>query len=248
MNTLISGIGPASSRRNSRSKRHDVICEGNHCVRSLVSEEEYDQAYRLRYRIFSEELRWVLQSQNDKEMDEYDDYAVSFGVFDGKRRLISYLRLIMPGRQFMMEKEFLSLVDPGHRVRKGPDTAEISRLCVAPEARTEKSEGNFGIHQISLLLFKGVYHWCLHNAVRYLYAVTEVKVFRLYCAKGFPYRAIGKPAEMPDGATVVAVILDWKEFEQLNSVKRPQLLEWFTGNPSVCSLKQWQPHGLCSMR
>jgi acyl homoserine lactone synthase len=151
----------------------------------------------------------------------------------------------MPGRQFMMEREFLSLVDPGHRIRKEQDTAEISRLCVAPEARSNRTAGNFDVHKISLALFKGVYQWCMLNKIRYLYAVTELKVYRLYCLKGFPYRLIGHPTRMPDGVTVVAVMLDWQEFESMNSVRRPVLIDWFKSARLSRRSQQSQPHGTC---
>jgi hypothetical protein len=32
---------------------------------------------------------------------------------------------------------------------------------------------------------------------------------------------------MPDGVVAVAVIMDWKEFETLNTQKRPDMLKWF---------------------
>ncbi len=231
------------------AERKDYRCillqEEDFVVQTIIDDRDKAQAHRLRHRIFCDELKWVLHSTNDMESDEYDRNAVFFGVFDENRNLVSFLRLIMPGRQFMMEKEFLSLVDPGHRIRKERDTAEISRLCVAPEARYYHKAGNFDVHKISLVLFKGVYQWCMLNKIRYLYAVTELKVYRLYCLKGFPYRLIGKPIRMPDGVTVVAVMLDWYAFETMNAVKRPAFFDWFTPTGLSRFPEQSQPHGTC---
>ncbi len=235
-------IQPTTDRPGYRSI---VLQEEGFTVKTIIDERDKEVAYRLRHRIFCEELKWVLNSTNDMESDEYDDHAVFFGVFDGGGNLVSFLRLIMPGRRFMMEKEFLFLVDPGHRLRKERDTAEISRLCVAPEARHSHRSGNFDVHKISLILFKGVYQWCKINNIRYLYAVTELKVFRLYCLKGFPYRLIGKPATMPDGVTVVAVMLDWYEFETTNAVKKPAFLGWFKPVRLSRLPPQSQPHATC---
>lgn len=233
---------PATGRKDYRSI---LLQEENFVVKTIINETDKAQAYRLRHRIFCDELKWVLHSTNDMEFDEYDRNAVFFGVYDEGRELISFLRLIMPGRQFMMEKEFLSLVDPDHRIRKELDTAEISRLCVAPEARCNHKAGNFDVHKISLALFKGVYQWCMLNKIRYLYAVTELKVYRLYCLKGFPYRLIGKPTRMPDGVTIVPVMLDWCEFETMNAVKRPAFFDWFKPARSARLPQQSQPHGTC---
>jgi acyl homoserine lactone synthase len=215
-------------------------------VKQIASEDEKAAAYRLRHSIFCGELKWVLQSTNGMEHDEYDDNAIFFGVFDGQQRLVSFLRLILPNRQFMMEKAFLSLVDPSHRIRKEADTAEISRLCVAPEVRNSRTGGNFGVHKISLLLCKAVYQWCKLNNVRFLYAVTELKVYRLYCLTGFLYRTIGTPVKMPDGVTAVAVMLDWDEFELVNAAKRPEFLAWFRKSRVSSLPVRSQQHGPCS--
>jgi len=205
-----------------------LIREGGFIVRNLIHEREKIQAYHLRYRIFCQELRWVTEREGLLETDDYDNHAVSFGVLDGKGRLSAYLRLILPEKPFMLEREFLPLVGPEQRIKRESDRAEISRLCVAPEARNAKVGAGAGSYGISMFLFKGVYHWCIKNGIRYLYAVSEEKVYRLFCAKGFPYRLIGSPTTMPDGVTAVAVIMDWREFEGLNAAKRPEMLRWFT--------------------
>ncbi len=133
----------------------------------------------------------------------------------------------------MLENEFLSLVAPEHEIRKESDTVEVSRLCVAPEARNANIRGNFGMHGISMLLYKGVYHWCIDNDIRYLYLVVEHKVLRLLCAKGFPCNLIGEPKIMPDGVAAVAALMDWREFERLNAARRPAMLRWFTQDRST---------------
>ncbi|MEC4685858.1 MAG: acyl-homoserine-lactone synthase [Nitrospirota bacterium] len=217
-----------------------LICEGDIIVKNLEYEREKIQAHHLRYRIFCQELRWVSESEVLLEIDEYDNHAVFFGVLDRENRLLAYLRLIMSEKPFMLEKEFLSLVGPEHKIRKESNRAEISRLCVAPEARNAKVTGNYGTYGISMFLFKGIYHWCIKNGIRYLYAVTEEKVFRLFCTKGFPYRLIGSPTTMPDGVTAMAVIMDWREFEILSSVKRPEMMRWFTQYQSTVAQLQWQ--------
>ncbi len=221
------GVGCTIAGGKGWGYREVLFQDEGFIVKQIISQEEREAAFRLRHSIFCGELKWVLQSSDGMESDEYDGNAVFFGVFDAGGRLVSFLRLILPDQQFMVEKVFLSLVDPAHHIRKEADTAEISRLCVAPEARTSHNEGNFGVHRISLLLFKAVYQWCRINGLRYLYAVTELKVYRLYCLKGFPYRKIGVPTKMSDGVTVVAVMLDWEEFEFINIAKRPELLAWF---------------------
>ncbi len=204
-----------------------LIKEKGFTVRNLIYLEEKIQAYHLRHRIFCEELGWVPESGNALEMDEYDDNAVFLGVFNLQDKLLAFLRILLPGGPFMLEKVFSSLIG-GHKIRKESDTAEVSRLCTLPEARNDMISGNFGAHNITMLLYKGVYHWCNKNGIRYLYLVVEHKVYRLLHAKGFPCKLAGELKTMPDGIVAAAAIMDWREFEVLNAVKRSEMLKWFT--------------------
>ncbi|MBU0456482.1 MAG: GNAT family N-acetyltransferase [Gammaproteobacteria bacterium] len=200
---------------------------GDFVVKNIVNEEEKIQVYRLRHRIFCEELRWVPQKEEGLEMDDYDKDAIFFGVFNKQKKLVAFLRLILSNGHFMIEREFFSLVYSRHKIRKARDTVEVSRLCVAPEARDRMITGNFGLHNISMLLYKGVYHWCIRHDIRYLYLVVEAKIYRLLRIQGFPCRLIGEPKVMPDKVTAVAAIIYWREFERLSALKHSQMMRWF---------------------
>jgi len=222
-----------------------LIYEDGIVTKNLITEEDKIQAYHLRHRIFAQELGWVPQSENGLEIDDYDNNAVYFGVFDRQNRMLAFIRLITSEYRFMVEREFISLVRHDYVIRKETDTVEISRICVAPEARPKTVSCNFGVHRISMSLYKGVYHWCLRHNARYLYAVVENKIHRLLRAMGFPCELIGEPVIMPDGAKAVAVIMDWREFEALNSIKRPEMLEWFTRYQSCHAGQQPQQPEVC---
>jgi len=204
-----------------------LIQEGNFIVKNLIHEDEKIQAHCLRHRVFCQELGWV-KSENLLEIDDYDRNAIFFGVFNENSRLLAFLRLILPDDSFMLEREFALLIDTKYLLRKEMDTAEVSRLCVAEEARNERLVSNSGIHDISMFLYKGVYHWCIKNDIRYLYLVAEYKIYRLLRAKGFPCRLIGQPVTMSDGVLAVAAIMDWREFEALNTAKKPEMMKWFS--------------------
>lgn len=202
------------------------ITEGDFTVKNFEDANAKHQAYQLRHNIFCQELSWVLMTEKGLEIDIYDKHAIFFGVFDGQQKLLAFLRLILPEVSFMMENEFSCLVGTNYRLRKEIDTAEISRLCVAAEARKDKASGNFGLHFLSMLLFKGTYQWCTKNNIRHLYAVTEYKIFKLFCIKGFPCKLIGDPQVMPDGVLAVAFIIDLKELDAANTSGRKELINW----------------------
>ena len=224
-------------------KRDVSFDEAGYLVRSMTEGPEILESYRLRHDVFCDELGWVAPNAGRAEIDSYDGNAVPFGVFDPSGGLAAYLRLIMPGEQFMIEKEFLDMVDPGHKIRKEADTAEISRLCIATRSRRDVVPGDYGSHSVSVVLLKGIYRWCKLNRVRFLYAVTEQKIFRLACAKGFPFRLIGEPLLMPDGVVAVAMMLDWEEFEFTSALKRPIMAEWFSLYRTASAPVRPQPRG-----
>ncbi len=228
------------------SENHAIfIQEEGLVVKNLITEEEKIQAYHLRHRIFAQELGWVPQSENGLETDGYDKYAIPFGVFERDNRMLAHIRLISAEYPFMIDREFKSLVSSEYIVKREGATVETSRICVAPEARTDSINGNFSIHRISMFLYKGVYHWCLKNNIQYIYTVVENKVWRLLRAAGFPCKLIGEPQVMPDGAKACAVIMDWREFETLNAEKRPDMLKWFTQHQSALAEQQQQQPGVC---
>ncbi len=200
----------------------------NMTLKNLTTQKEKVQAFRLRYRIFYEELNWIPRSKDSLEIDSYDMNAIFFGVFNKQHELVAFIRLILPESQFMLEKEFSFLISPRYIVRKERDTAEVSRLCIAPEVRSSANSENFAIHEISMFLYKGIFQWSMANMVRYLYFVVDRKIYRLLRIKGFPCEMIGMPQAMPDGTVATAAIMDWSSFRLLNFVKRPELLRWFT--------------------
>jgi len=224
-------VSPIRDRRStSRTPFTPMVFmrEGGFTIRTLTEDHEKIEAYVLRHRIFAEELGWVPASKTLMEVDEYDGKSTFLGVFDERDRLVAFARLILTGGKFMIEEEFSSLIGAWHTIRKQDDTAEVSRLCVSPEARTLSVAGNFGVHHVSMLLYKGIFQLCRKNNIRYIYIVVEYKIFRMFLAKGFQCRLVGEPLKMADGCVAVAAIVDFDELVSVNSVKRPEFTKWFT--------------------
>ncbi len=202
--------------------------EGSFFVKNLKTPAEKVEAYRLRHRVFCDELRWVAPSKTGQETDGYDENAAFVGVYDSSARLVAFLRVLLPGHRFMIEREFRCLLGPAHVIRKARDTAEVSRLCILPEARDLRAGGNFGIYGVTMLLYKGLYLWCCLNGIRYLYLVVDRAVLRMFRSRGFPCEPVGEPARMSDGCVAVAAMLDLRKGESDNRVNRPSMMQWFS--------------------
>jgi N-acyl amino acid synthase of PEP-CTERM/exosortase system len=204
------------------------IQEDGLTVKTIIEASEKEQVFSLRHDVFAEELGWVPNCENKTEIDSYDRHAIHFGVFNVSCRLLSYLRIMEPGSPYMIEKEFINLISPEHKIRKDMESTEVTRLCVAAEARNRSVKSKAGSHSIAMFLYKGVYNWCLVNRIRHLYMVIEYKILRLLSARGFPCKPVGNLVTMPDGVMAVAALMDWREFESVNAVKRPEMYLWFS--------------------
>jgi acyl homoserine lactone synthase len=200
--------------------------EQNLRIKNLTNSTEQENAYRLRHKIFVDELKWVPPQADGLDIDIYDSEGmVPLGVFDRTGRLIAHLRITLPQRTFMMEREFAALIETP--ICKTDSTVEISRVCTEADTRTMRITTPYGNMHVSMLLYKGLYYWCCQNLINDMCMVIENKLFRLLRISGFPCRMIGKTTTMPDGVSAVAVRIDWREFELKNQSSKPQLLAWF---------------------
>lgn len=210
-------------------------------LRSIESDEELLQAYRLRHQVFCENLGWVPPNPTGLEVDRYDSFATFVGLFSEENTLVGLIRLLPASRPFMLETEFSDLVSPDHRIRKEADTVEISRLAIAPSSKKLGLSSRY----LSFLL-KGLYQWTQANEIRYAYLEVEKRFWRVLQAMGFLSMPIGAVKNLPPaGASSMAALLDWELFREHNGVHRPEFLDWMTRVQSapVGSPAQWRVPG-----
>ncbi len=193
----------------------------------IVRNNKCKQVYALRHKIFAEELKWIERKDDGMDIDEYDQGAISFGVFNLKDRLLGSFRIIPHDQPFMLENDFLFLINQNHELRKQADTIEISRFCIDNHSRFDQVISPFGASKTSLLLYKLLYQWCCLQSVRYSYAVVEKKFLRRLNLSFLPFKAIDEPKVMKDKIEAVAVIIDWKEFQYYIKRNSIELLQWF---------------------
>lgn len=195
--------------------------------------DDKNKAFKLRHILFSQELKWVPESEDGLETDAYDESAVMLIALDSQDRILGHMRIHPPETPFMIEDEFSNLLNPECRITKNPHAIEVTRCGVAPWARSLKFSTAWGTVDVFTLLIKGTYAWCLEQGCNYVYAVTDHKVLRLLKMRGFPVESLGEPTLMPDGVIAVAFGIDWRRFEAQASRKNRGMLAWFTPNPEA---------------
>ncbi len=206
------------------SWRKIAFYEGRFLIKTLTEQQDLVEAYRLRHKVFVDRLQWVAASPIELEVDSYDAWAISVGLFLDNGTLAGLFRILAPPGPFMLESEFRPCLLPGYRLRKEPDTVEITRLTV------DQSIHDKGLSsRMMLALFKGVYQWSIINEVRFLYMVVEKRFLRVLRAIGFPCEPISPAVTLPPaGAVSVAAMLDWDQFREESVRKHPEFLRWIT--------------------
>ncbi len=200
-----------------------MVQEDSFLIKTLTAHEEMEQGYRLRHEVFSEELRWAPIAKDGMEVDRYDSFASSIGVFDQWGLLQGYARLIPSPSPFMIDREFACLTTGGQGVEKRQDMAEVTRLCVRKDGR----KGEF-ILRVSNLIYKGIYLWSMNMDVRHLVMVVDRRVYRLLRLTGFPVKSIGEFMVMPDSVHAAVISLDLVEFKEVGEEKKPEFFRWMS--------------------
>jgi acyl homoserine lactone synthase len=205
-------------------ERGVAFYEGEFLIKTLKEEADLKQAYRLRHRDFAETLRWVPPTEDGQEMDIYDLWGQTVGLFGYDGVLLGVARLLPSSGKFMLENDFGALLHEGYAIRKKRDTAEITRLAVNPDIRDAKLSS-----QIMLGILKGIYQWAVENEIRYYYLEVEQRFLRALRMLGFPCEPIGPVVKLPPaGAGAVAALYDMVRFDDENMQKRPGFLEWIS--------------------
>lgn len=196
--------------------------DGGLFVKTLTSDEELRESYRLRHRVFAERLKWVPESSDRLEVDSYDPYSSTVGLFDEEQCLRGVFRMVSSAHPFMLEHEFRPCLLPGCEIRKEADTVEITRLALDPSLMDK----GLSIRYMQVL-YKGVYQWCLQNEARFLYMVVEKRFLRVLRGMGFTCEPISPAVALPPAeALSIAAVLDWNRFEVTCPQKQPEFFRW----------------------
>ena len=134
---------------------HIVTPENAHLYR-----EEMEQAYRLRHRVFVEEMKWTdLAKPDGREIDQFDDeYAVHMlYIQDGK--VLGYQRMLPSIRPHLLSDVLPQLCEQERPV--GPHIWEWTRYCVEPAHR----ERGRALSPVANALLSGIVEWGLESGI-----------------------------------------------------------------------------------
>lgn len=149
------------------------------------------EIFRLRYKVFVEELDWLEMDKNYIEMDEFDCRCLHLCVYDVNYSLVGYLRIHPFTEPWMLDSTFSYLVSGRDLHQK--NSCEVSRLAIRLDQRITKG-GNKDV-KVSDMLYWFLNLCCNAFHADIAYMVVSSVVYRHLKLKGLPI--LPKHSTMP---------------------------------------------------
>lgn len=181
-------------------------------------------AYRLRARVFCDELQWV-QNVCGLDIDQFDSIAEHIVIIGPTGAVCATTRLIMGHKPWMLEKVFRDLLPATFSPDWKTAAAEVSRFAVDQEYRCKKS----GQWTITDLLVKAIYLRCRQSSVEHIHMVTSRTMTRFLRSRGYPIKVVGPEKTMPDGVSTVMSAIHWSDLHFGTRLNERKLSRWFAG-------------------
>ena len=190
-----------------------------------------DAAFRLRHAVFVGELGWVAGLPSRRERDRCDALATHFAVFaptceehEHATQLIGYARVLLPPNEFMLQREFVALVQGQPRAWDPARAIEVSRFVVHRSYRGQLGPDRRGVVEH---LARAIAAWALAYERSEWLSVCEVRHVRALRLRGLPFVRFGRVVEYQPGVPVCAARLDLAQAAARLRVQRPADYAWY---------------------
>jgi N-acyl-L-homoserine lactone synthetase len=183
--------------------------------RAFIAESDQDKekAYRLRHEVYCKELKWVAESDDGLEFDEFDSNAILVCVENDQQQIVGTIRVLDSQHEWLAEKYFSNTLSEGIDSVKKLSAVEVSRNTVLPEFRQKKLTES-GITVLDLL-FTMVMECGWNMMQRKNVLVTANPVMSIVLRRrGGAMRQIGPLVNMDDGTKVASYMMDteiWRD-------------------------------------
>jgi acyl-homoserine lactone synthase len=187
---------------------------------------EMEQAYRLRHRVFVEEMGWRnLAKPDGREIDQFDNKHAVHMLYIEDGKVLGYQRLLPSTRPHLLSDIMPELCEVEHPI--GADIWEISRHCVAPGHRF----GGPYMSPIANALGSGLLEWAFECGISMFITEIEPTALLPLVQLHFQPLPLGLPQKI-NGREVIAVTLTFdggtlERFREMRGDRRRVLAESF---------------------
>jgi acyl-homoserine lactone synthase len=186
--------------------------------------EAMEQAYRLRHKVFVEEMGWSdLRRPDSREIDQFDDGRALHMLYLEGNRLVGYQRMLPSMRPHLLSEVMPHLCEGDFPV--GPHIWEWTRYCVTKEHR---DRGRM-LSPAGNLLLSAIVEWGLASGVsKIIIEMNPIWLLRLVQLH-FRVTPLGIPQEAgKDSIVAVTAAFDARTLARLRNVRgddRPAIVE-----------------------
>ncbi len=174
-------------------------------------QNEVDQMFRLRKRVFLERLNWDVKIRGDFEIDEFDDlnplYVLS--VNERTNQVVGSLRLLPTTGPNMLADVFSDLLPEGQLIRN-PTIWESSRYCV--DTQLAEQWGEHGVHRASAELLIALCEIGMHVGLTFIVTVIDLRMERILRRLNCAGDRIGEPRRY---GSVTAIAGLWETSDEM---------------------------------
>ena len=165
-----------------------------------VFQEELEQAYRLRHKVFVDERGWEdIRKPDGREVDQFDTESAIHLLAIDHGTVVGYSRLLPT-----LEPHLLTDIYPhlsAKPIPKNGSTFEWTRYCIAPEKRGGSAVGNVGCR-----LLCGVTEYAERIGLTHLTMETDPIWITRFTQLGFNVDPLGLPQMIEDEPVIAMTI------------------------------------------
>jgi acyl-homoserine lactone synthase len=134
---------------------HIVTPENHHLFRDAM-----EQAYRLRHRVFVDEMKWTdLAKEDGREIDQFDTEHAVHMLYIDEGRVLGYQRMLPSTRPHLLSDVMPQLCEGERPI--GAHIWEWTRYCVEPAHR----ERGRALSPVANALLSGIVEWGLESGI-----------------------------------------------------------------------------------
>ncbi|MFA0440941.1 hypothetical protein BCU70_00055 [Vibrio sp. 10N.286.49.C2] len=154
------------------------------CTYGELTTQQKLEMHQLRYQVFVERLRWSISTQNQLDIDEYDQLDSKYILIEYEGRVAACWRLLHTNQPYMLNNTFPELLQG--EVFNDESIVELTRFAVDREIAKRASHINF-----TSLLFYLVVQYAIEQGYTEYVTLTSTGIERIMRLIGIPSTRLG---------------------------------------------------------
>jgi len=201
------------------------IIQGDDIIRR---KDVIDEMFRIRARVFHDILKWDVQVQDGKEIDQFDaaDPLYLVSIDDDTGEIQGSVRLLPTTGPNMLRDVFGCLMEDG-QVVESPLIWESSRFSLNPDY---SKHANSNLNNVTVELLLGLVEMGMGAGIEFIVSVYDARMSRIFKRANCAADIIGGPMKIgtvPTFAGLFDINADrWRSIASVADIRQPVIANW----------------------